>query len=206
MYAAGKQEYGYLSIVDFERVIAPLWGTKSEEFAVILTLQRYRGLGPKEVTSLHLSQVQGNSLLYHRHKLGTNSALTLPPIAAERLSRWIAQNQHRFKAGFVFSTRTKTRAYTSPDQLRRIFRRLLKKAGIEVPYVIDTRCPLHKSRKMYLLRLYDLRGASGTDVQKKTGDVYKTMVWLRHTSLQHTMRYLRKVILSDEKQLAQTLY
>lgn len=202
-----KHEYQYISLDDFERVVKPCFGTRDELYAVLWTLQRYRGLTPLEACKRRIQELHEDMIQYDRPKQHYYGAVYLPQVALDRLARWIENNKFGMRNGYLFQAHNSRLLHISPSTSCRKWRLYCRKAGLKSDFWVDPNPAIpNAGRRCYLLRQYDLRSSFLTDMQLKHGDIFKTMVMARHTDIRSTIPYLRRAVLAKEKDLLQELY
>lgn len=192
-----KIDYGYLSVQDFERMIALMDG-KDEMYAVMFSIMRYRGYEPIAVCNLKLEDITDDfELKYFRPKTNHGSIAKTPEVVKYRLRNWIEANRTRMFNGFVFGVQNSHYGHVQPGTLTKKFRCYVKRVIPKIPFDIDTNKKLlNAGRKRYYLRLYDLRGSFATDVYVATRCPKTTAYMLNHGDMKSVNKYIRRAIIS----------
>jgi integrase len=202
-----KIEYGYVSLDDFDRLLAKI-PPREEMYAIAFGFMRYRGLRPCEVVALRIQDVLPEGQIRH-HSTKTNriSTMALPELFRARFEKYVENNKHRFINGYLFVGITSKSDHIQVDQVRKKFRYYFRKAGLSCDFQIDTnKTLLNAGRKLNYTRLYDLRASFGTDVMQLTKDIYKASVMLRHTDTRATHAYMRRAVLVSEREIVNKLF
>lgn len=208
MYRAGGQDYGYISIADFEAVIEPMWDTKDAMYAVMLSLMRYRGFGPSETCILRLQNVMLDQVLYYRPKTGYKRFVHLPKTARTRLDWWIRNNKHRFYNGYLFTSLNSNHEHVKPNTLTKKFRKYMEKAGIDCSVWRDPNPGIpNAGRNCYMIRCYDLRSSCATDYYLASGkDLVATATFLGHKDVRQVIKYVRLAAILEERKVMDRMF